>query len=61
MAIHNYRNMAETGHPLLVMVKKGVGNYQKLKSDNTVTDPELSGGRVSLQDEYCHKSESERK
>jgi len=28
---------------------------------NTVTNPELSGGRVPLQDEYCHKTESENK
>ena len=42
MVIHNFRNVDETGYLLLVMVEKGVGNYQKLKSDNTVTNPELS-------------------
>ena len=24
--------------------------------DNTVTNPELSGGQIPLQDKYCHKS-----
>jgi hypothetical protein len=26
--------------------------------DNTVIKPELSGGRIPLQDKYCHESES---
>ena len=29
--------------------------------DNTVTNPELSGGQVPLEDKYCYKSESESK
>ena len=44
--------------------RKRVGNFHILKTELSVTiiiNPELSGGRVPLQDKYCHKTERESK
>jgi len=53
MVIHNSRTVDKTGYLILVMVEKRmVGNYQKLKTDLAV---------IPLQGKYCHKTESESK
>ena len=59
--IHNFRIMDET-YLMLVVVEKGGWRLPKAENwpvfDNTVINPELTGGQIPLQQKYCHKSES---
>jgi len=59
MVIQNFRTVDETGYLLLLMVVKGVQEITKIWKLTWLWQyPELSGGRIPLQNKYCHKSES---